>query len=351
MKPCKEKQSFKGVHCLKLLVYSFKRLFYFLPILVCLIAIGFFLFYLIPADPVRLIAGPYATQEQTEKVRQQYGLDKPLHVQFSKYLIRFFHGDLGTSIYTHRPVMEDLINRAPATLELGFASLMGSILLGIPVGVFVALRRNSWADHLCRAITIGGLAVASFWLGIMVQLYLGYYLDLFPIGGRITPGTLLKNLTGFYLIDALLTLNMKAFFDTLLHLVLPATTLGLPCFATIVRFTRGGVLDTLKSDCVLYERAMGLSRSVLVYKYILRSAITAPIVQIGLLIGYTIAGASVVEKVFAWPGVGNFAATSIIMFDYNAILGFTLWSGIAFCIGTLLADIALALVDPREVSR
>jgi peptide/nickel transport system permease protein len=336
---------------MKLLVYSFKRLFYFLPIMVSLIAIGFFLFYLIPADPVRLIAGPYATTDQIEKVREQYGLDKPLLIQFVRYLIRFFRGDLGTSIYTHRPVMEDLISRAPATLELGFVSLMGSILLGIPIGVFVALRRNSWADHLCRAITIGGLAVASFWLGIMLQLYLGYNLDIFPIGSRMTPGTPLKNLTGFYLLDSLLTFNMKAFLDALLHLILPATTLGLPCFATIVRFTRGGVLDALKSDYVLYERAMGLPRSVLVFKYILRNAIAAPIVQIGLLTGYTIAGAIVVEKVFAWPGVGNFAATSIIMFDYSAILGFTLWSGIAFCLGTLLADIALALVDPREVAR
>jgi len=336
---------------MKLLVYFFRRMLYFLPILVSLIAIGFFLFYLIPADPVRLIAGPYATPEQVEKVREQYGLDKPLHIQFFKYLMRFFQGDLGTSIYTHQPVMQDLIARAPATLELGFISLFGSILLGIPVGVFVALRRNSWADHLCRAITIGGLAVASFWLGILVQLYLGYRLDLFPIGGRIKPGIMLKSVTGFYLLDSLLTLNFRAFFDTLLHLTLPAITLGVPCFATIVRFTRGGVLDALKKDYVLYSRAMGLPRPVLVYKYILRNAIIAPIVQIGLLIGYTIAGAIVVEKVFAWPGVGNFAATSIIMFDYNAILGFTLWSGIAFCLGTLLADLALALVDPREVSR
>ncbi|MEW6264458.1 MAG: ABC transporter permease [Thermodesulfobacteriota bacterium] len=336
---------------MKLIVYSFKRLLYFLPILVSLIAIGFFLFYLIPADPVQLIAGPYATPEQIEKVREEYGLDKPLLIQFGRYLLRFLWGDLGTSIYTHRSIMEDLITRAPATLELGFVSLLGSILLGIPIGVLVALRRNSWADHICRAVTIGGLAVASFWLGIMFQLYFGYHLDLFPIGGRMSPGILLNQVTGFFLLDALLTLNMKAFFDILLHLILPAATLGLPCFATIVRFTRGGVLDALRSDYVIYERAMGLSRFVLVFKYILRNAITVPIVQIGLLIGYTIAGAIVVEKVFAWPGVGNFAATSIMMFDYNAILGFTVWSGIAFCLGTLLADIALAIVDPREASR
>lgn len=336
---------------MRLLVYSLKRLLYFVPILVSLMATGFFLFYLIPADPVRLIAGPYATPEQVEKVKEQYGLDQPLPLQFLKYLIRFFHGDLGTSIYTHQPVMKDLVTRAPATLELGFVSLISSILLGIPLGVFVAMRRNSWADHLCRAITIGGLAVASFWLGIMVQLYLGYRLDLFPIGGRITPGIPLRTITGLYLLDSLLTWNFKAFSNALLHLSLPAITLGIPCFATIVRFTRGGVLDALRSDYVLYERAMGLRRPLLVYKYILRNALTAPIVQIGLLIGYTISGAIVVEKVFAWPGVGNFAATSIIMFDYNAILGFTLWSGVAFCLGTLLADIALALVDPREASR
>jgi len=336
---------------MKWLVYALKRILYFIPILVSLIVIGFFLFYLIPADPVRLIAGPFATPQQVETLKQQYGFDKPLYVQFLRYLTRFFHGDLGLSIHTHRPVMMELIERAPATFELGLISLIGSILLGIPLGIFVALRRNNWVDHLFRAITIGGLAIASFWLGIMAQLYFGYHLDLLPIGGRITPGIPLKPITGLFLLDSLLGLNPRALFDSFKHLILPAITLGLPCFATIVRFTRGGVLDAMKSEYVLYEQAMGLPRPIRIYKYILRNALTAPVVQIGLLIGYTIAGAIVVEKVFAWPGVGNFAATSIIMFDYSAILGFTLWSGIAFCLGTLLSDIALALIDPREVSR
>jgi len=336
---------------MKLFKYFYKRLLYIIPILVGLVVIGFFLFYLIPADPVRLIAGPYADSVQIEKVKHQYGLDKPLYIQFSRYFIRFFKGDLGESIYTNRPVMQEIISRAPATLELGAMALSGAIVLGIFLGIFVGLRRDSWADHLFRAITIGGLAVASFWLAIMLQLYLGYNLDLFPIGGRITPGLAPKSITGFFLLDSLLTFNMKAFFDSFLHLVLPTITLALPCFSTIVRFVRGGVLDALQSEYVLYERAMGLSRRTLVYKYILRNAMTVPVVQIGLLLGYTIAGTIVVEKVFAWPGVGNFAATSIIMFDYNSILGVTIWSGIAFCLGTLLADIVLVLIDPREISK
>lgn len=336
---------------MKLITYFVKRIVYIIPILMGLIIIGFFLFYLIPADPVRLIAGPYATADQIEMVKQQYGLDQPLYVRFFRYLIRFFHGDLGKSIYTHRPVMQELASRSPATLELGAVSLSGAILFGILVGIFVALQRNSWVDHLFRAITIAGLAVATFWLAIMLQLYFGFNFDLFPIGGRITPGLEPKLITGFYLLDSLLTLNIKAFFDSLAHLVLPAITLALPCFATIVRFVRGGVLDALQSDYVLYERAMGLSQRTLVYKYVLRNAITVPIVQIGLLIGYTIAGTIVVEKVFAWPGVGNFAATSIVMFDYNAILGVTIFSGIAFCLGTLFADVLLALVDPREITK
>ena len=336
---------------MKLVTYIIERLLYILPIMVGLIVVAYFIFYLIPADPVRLIAGPYADSEQIEMVKKQYGLDQPLFVQFSKYLKRFFQGDLGVSIYTNRPVMQELISRSPATLELGAISLFGSIIVGIFTGIFVALRRDSFVDHLFRAITIGGLAVASFWLAIILQLYFGFELDLFPIGGRISPDFTPKHITGFYLVDSFLTLDKKAFFDAFLHLILPAITLGMPCFATIVRFVRGGVLDALQSEYVLYERAMGLPRKMLVYKYILRNAMTVPIIQIGLLLGYTIAGTIVVEKVFSWPGIGSFAASSIIMFDYNAILGVTIWSGIAFCLGTLLADIAIAFVDPREMSK
>jgi ABC-type dipeptide/oligopeptide/nickel transport system permease component len=323
---------------------------YVIPILMGLIIIGFFLFYLIPADPVRLIAGPYADSEQIQMVKKQYGLDAPVYLQFLRYTLRFFKGDLGVSVYTNRPVMQELVSRTPATLELAVISLFCAIVLGTFIGIFVALRRDGLADHLFRAITIGGFAVASFWLAILLQLYLGYELDLFPIGGRITPGMTPKHITGFYLFDSLITLNMKAFFSSIKHLALPAITLAVPCFATIVRFVRGGVLDALQSEYVLYERAMGLSRNVLVYKYILRNAITVPVVQIGLLLGYTLAGTLVVEKVFSWPGIGNFAASAIIMFDYNAVLGVTIWSGIAFCFGTLIADVVLALVDPREVS-
>jgi len=336
---------------MKLTIYIARRLIYVIPILVGLIIIGFFLFYLIPADPVRLIAGPYADSEQIQMVKKQYGLDAPLYLQFLRYVLRFFKGDLGVSVYTSRPVMQELVSRTPATLELAAISLFGAIILGTFIGIFVALRRDSWADHLFRAITIGGLAVASFWLAILLQLYLGYELDLFPIGGRITAGMTPKHITGFYLLDSLITLDMKAFLNSFKHLALPAITLALPCFATIVRFVRGGVLDALQSEYVLYERAMGLSRNTLIYKYILRNAMTVPVVQIGLLLGYTIAGTLVVEKVFSWPGIGNFAASSIIMFDYNAVLGVTIWSGIAFCFGTLIADVVLALVDPREVSK
>lgn len=334
---------------MKLLVYLIKRILYILPILIGLIIIGFLLFYLIPADPVRLIAGPYASPEQILKVKQEYGLDQPLYMQFVKYIVRFFQGDLGKSIYTNRPVLQELISRSAATLELGLISMFGASVLGVIVGIFVALRRNSFADHVFRAITIAGLAIASFWLAILLQLSMGYNLDIFPIGGRIAPGLSPKNITGFYLLDSLFTLNMQSFGNSLMHLILPAITLALPCFATIVRFVRGGVLDALQSDYVFYEKAMGLSHKILIYKYILRNAIIVPIVQIGLLIGYTIAGTIVVEKVFSWPGIGSFAATSIVMFDYNAVIGVTVWSGMAFCFGTLMADVALAFIDPREI--
>jgi peptide/nickel transport system permease protein len=296
---------------------------------------------------VALVAGETATPAQVEALRKQLGYDRPLPVQFVEYITRLVQGDMGTSIFTRRPIVEDLVHRLPATIELTLVAMAGSIFVGIPLGVLSAVWRNSFLDHALRVITVSGLAIASFWLGIMLQLLVAMRLGWTPLNGRLQ-GFPPRTITGFYLLDSVLTWDWATFGTAAQHLVLPAATLAFPALATLVRFTRAGVLDVMQSNFVLYERAMGLPRPVIVWKYILRSALTSTVTQIGLLFGILLAGAVVTEAVFDWPGIGTYAVNSILRSDYNAVMGFTVWAGAIFIVVNLLVDVALTLVDPRE---
>lgn len=333
-----------------LLLYSARRLLTLIPTLLGLVLLTFFLARVIPADPAALIAGEGASVQQVAELRQRYGLDQPLYVQLGQYLAQLATGHLGTSIYTGRPVLQDLRERFPATLELTVVSIGLATLLGVPCGLLSALRRNSWLDHSLRVCTTAGLAITGFWLAIMLQLFFSMDLDILPLGGRIGVQHL-HSVTGFYLLDAGLTLNGTAFLSALTHMAMPAMTLAYPAFATIVRFTRSGALDVLQRDFVLYEHAMGLPRWLITCKYLLRNALTSTVAQIGLLFGSLLAGAVVTEQVFDWPGLGLYAVEAIMKFDYQATLGITLWAGVAYSIANLLVDMAQALIDPRIVGR
>jgi ABC-type dipeptide/oligopeptide/nickel transport system permease component len=335
---------------MKLLAYLGQRLTTMIPTLIGLVILTFFLARVVPADPVALMAGEGATRAQIEELRQRYGFDQPLYVQLGIYLRLLDTGNLGTSMYTGRPVLEDLLERFPATLELTVVSITLATLLGVPLGVLSALRRNSWLDQLLRAFTTAGLAITGFWLGIMLQLFFSMYLDFLPLGGRIgVPEP--RHITGFFILDSLLTLNGPALVSSLYHIALPALTLVYPAFATITRFTRSGVLDVIQRDFILYEKAMGLPRFLIVFKYLLRNAVTSTVAQIGLLFGSLLAGAVVIERVYDWPGLGLYAVESIMNFDYQATLGITLWAGVAFSLANLLVDITQAIIDPRVVER
>lgn len=331
----------------KILLYALRRLLYAVPTILGLLVLTFFISRVIPADPAALVAGEMATPEQIEALRHQYGFDKPLYVQLGRYLGQLFRGDLGKSLYSGRRVLRDLIDRFPATLELTIAAMLISILAGIPLGIVAALKRNSLLDHGLRGFTVGGLAIATFWLGIMLQLLFSMWMGVAPLGGRIGVAPP-RGVTGLYIFDAMLTLNGAALLSAIQHITLPAMTLAFASFATIMRFTRSGVLDVMQRDFILYERAMGLPPRLVVYKYLLRNAVISTVTQIGLLFGLLLAGAVVVETVFDWPGLGLYAYQSIILSDYQAILGVTLWAGIVYVMVNLIVDIALSLIDPRK---
>ena len=331
-----------------MLRFVLRRAAMVVPSLFGLLLLTFMLIHLVPADPAAILAGDNATPAQVQEIRARFGLDRPLPVQFLAYLDRVMHLDFGESRYSHRPVAQDIALRLPATLELVFVSLTIATLVGIPLGTIAAVRHNRTADFVLRVLTVTATAVAAFWLAIMLQLLFAMDLHWLPLRGRL--GDDMRppmGITGFYLVDSLLTLRPDAFFDALRHIALPALTLSLGSIATIARLTRAGMLDALQRDFVQYARAIGIPRWPLIWIDVLRNAVTSAITQIGLLFGALIAGGVVVETIFDWPGIGSYAVTSIVSADDRAVLAVTLVIGLIYCVVNIVVDVVLGLIDPR----
>jgi peptide/nickel transport system permease protein len=334
---------------MRILALILQRVAWLVPTLAGLVAIVFFISRVIPADPVAKLAGETASRAQIELLRQKLGLDRPLMVQLVDYYRQLLSGDLGTSLFTTRPVWDDLFARLPATIELTIAAMIVAVVFGIPLGVIAALYRNRPVDHVLRIITVAGLAVASFWLALMLQLTFAMDLRWLPLQGRVT-GFPPPSISGFFVIDALLEGNFTRLTNVLAHLTLPALTLAFPALATVVRFTRAGVLETLQRSFVTYQRAMGIPSGLIVWKYVLRNSLISTVTQIGLLFGILLAGTVVIETVFQWPGIGAYAFEAILQSDYAAVMGFTIYAGAVFGVANLIVDIAHALLDPRRAA-
>lgn len=335
---------------LEILSYVIRRLGWAIPTIAGVILVVFSLSAIVPSDPAALLAGKAASSEMIQKIRERHGFNKPLYIQLFLYYKNIITGNLGESLYTHHEVSNDLLHKFPATMELALVSFVWAFLLAIPIGVISALKRNTWGDYVLRGVTISGISMASFWFAIVLQITFGWKLDLLPVHGRLT-GFPPVHITGFYLIDSLLTWNLGALLDALKHICLPAVCLGFPVFATLVRFSRAGMLDEIGKEDVLYLVSMGLSYNKILYKYVLRKALPATIAQTGLAVAYLIGGNLVIELVFNWPGIGNYTVTSILSFDYNAVLGCAVWLSIAYISANLLADITLRILDPRKLSQ
>src|SRR5271165_2325976 len=331
---------------MRLLAMVARRCVWMPPTLFGLVLLVFAISHVVPSDPARVMAGENAPPEQVEALRHQYGLDLPLPRQFVRYVGDVATGNMGTSLFTQRPVAEDLWARLPATFELALGAITLAVAIGVPLGVVAALSRNSLLDHVVRIVTVAGLAMAAFWLAILLQLLFSMWLGLTPVQGRIN-GWGPDPITGFFTIDAVLMGDWETLGQALRHLVLPMLTLALPAVATIVRFTRAGMINVMSSNFVFYQTAMGIPRRRIVWKYLLRAALIGTLTQIGLIFGNLIAGAVVVETVFDWPGLGSFAVNSILHSDYNAVMSFTVFTGVVFILTNLAVDIAQTLLDPR----
>ncbi|HET7037738.1 MAG TPA: ABC transporter permease [Thermomicrobiaceae bacterium] len=325
-----------------------RRLFFLVFVLIALSGVTFVLSHVVPSDPARMIAGPRASPEAVQKIRHDYGLDQPLGEQYIHYVTGVVQFNFGESLSSQRPVSQDLKQYLPATVELTLYAMIFAILVGVPLGVISATRRNSIIDGIGRVISVLGLSMPSFWLGLMLQYLLFAKLGLLPDGQRLPIGVSPPHtITTLYTVDALLTGNIGLFFTALRYLIMPAFVLGLGSMAIVTRMARAGMLEVLGQDYIRTAQSKGLASRVIIMRHALKNALLPTITVIGMQIGLLMGGAVLVEIIFSWPGIGRYAFQAIQTFDYNAVISVTLVIGFAYVLMNMLVDIAYVLMDPR----
>ncbi|MBV9829653.1 MAG: ABC transporter permease [Alphaproteobacteria bacterium] len=326
-----------------------RRLVSALPSVIGVIIVTFLLTRALPGDPAAYFAGPAATQQAIDEVRHQLGFDRSLPVQFVDYVKHLAQGDLGTSLSTGQPVIDELITRLPASAELTLLGLLLAVAVALPLGITAAMRPGSWVDHSCRIVATAGVSLPTFFTGLLL-VYIFYYLMGWapaPLGRLDVFYTAPPNWTGFYLIDSLIARDWETFTAALSQLALPAFTMALFSLAPLARVTRASMLAALGSEFIRTARASGLSRMRIVYVYAFRNAMLPVITTLGMVFSFLLGANVLVEKVFAWPGIGSYAIEALIASDYAPVQGFVLTMALLYVLLNLAIDLVYGLVDPR----
>jgi peptide/nickel transport system permease protein len=326
-----------------------RRLAGAVPNLVGVVVVTFLLTRALPGDPAAFFAGPSADDAAIAQVRTALGLDQPLVVQFGRYVQELFRGDLGNSLSTGQPVLTELATRLPASLELTLCGLLFAAAVAIPLGIMAATRPGSWIDHLCRVVTTAGVSLPTFFTGLLLAYVFYYLLGWAPSPiGRLDPlFSPPDHVTGFYLIDSLLMRDFELFRASLSQLVLPAATLGLFVMAPLARMTRASMLGVLSSDFIRTARASGLAPAKVLYGYAFRNALLPVVTTLGMVFSFLLGSNVLVEKVFAWPGIGSYAIEALVASDYAPVQGFVLTMATLYVLLNLAIDIAYGVIDPR----
>ncbi len=326
-----------------------RRLLGALPNLLGVMVISFLLTRALPGDPAAYFAGGAATQEAVEQVRRALGLDRPMPEQFLRYVADIARGDFGISLTTGQPVLQELIARLPASLEMVLLALVLSCAVAIPLGVMAATRPGSWIDQLCRLITTMGVSLPTFFTGLLLAYVFYFLLGWAPAPlGRLDPVfSPPPAVTGLYMIDAALARDAALWWASLRQLMLPVLTMAVFVLAPIARMTRASMLQVLSADFVRTARASGLSSSTVLVRYALRNALLPVVTTLGMVFGFMLGSSVVVEKVFGWPGVGSYAIDALTASDYAPVQGFVLAMGVLFVLLNLLVDVLYTLIDPR----
>ncbi len=332
------------------LVYVGRRLLLTVPLLVGVTLLTFVISHLVPADPLGIVLSERAMAhpEIVRAYRARWGLDRSLPEQYWLYLRGLLRGDLGMSIASQRPVADDLAQFLPATLELALGAMLVTIALGPPLGILAALRRNRWADHVIRVVSLLGISVPIFWLGLLALNLFYFRLNWLPGPGRLSPTlTPPPVVTGLLTVDSLLHGDWPAFWSSFQHLVLPSLVLGSYTLGTISRMTRASLLEVLSQDYIRTARAKGLGEETVVLVHALKNALIPTVTVTGLAFGNLMAGAVMTETIFAWPGLGRYAVTAASTLDFPAIMGVTLVIAIVYVGVNLVVDLLYGLLDPR----
>ncbi len=330
-----------------MLRFVVRRLLLLVPILVGLSILVFLWIRALPGTPALALLGERATPTTIAQIERQYGLDRPIHIQYWRYMQNVTRGDLGDSIVSRRPVAEELKERFPATIELALAAMVFSIAVGIPLGFVAAKKYGGVVDHASLVASLIGISIPIFFLAIILKFVFAVKLGWLPTVGRVSVLIDLEHPTNFYVLDALLTGNWEAFVDVGKHLVLPAVALGSIPLAVVARITRAAVLDVQNEDYVRTARAKGVAPLIVDRRHIFRNAMLPISTIIGLQTGLLLSGAVLTETVFAWPGMGTWLVDAIDARNFPVIQGGVLFVSVVFVLVNLVVDISYAVINPR----
>lgn len=327
--------------------YIITRTLMVIPTVLILLTLVFFIMRILPGDPISAMVGQKVPEEVLERMREEAGLNEPLAVQYIDYLKGVFTGDLGNSmIWGRRPVVEEIMDRFPATLELTIFGFTISVLLGVLTGSIAAFRRGSKVDAGMRVYSVVAYTLFIPWFGMLLQMLFGVYMKVLPIGGRITPGLAPEHITGLYVLDSILTLNFESLKASLLHLFLPSLTLGIVLSGAYTRILRNNLIDVLSQDFITAYRARGV-RERKVIRHAMKNAFIPVVTLMGLQFAILLAGAVLTESTFSWPGMGTFLLERIEYRDYNSVQGAIVFYAVFVALISLVVDVIYALLDPR----
>lgn len=314
-----------------------------------IVVVVFFIVRVVPGDAASVRAGPYATQERIDQIADRYGLNDPIPEQFADYMAGVVTGDLGVSIRTDQPVMGELLDRLPASLELAVYSVVLATLIGVPFGVVAAARRGTWVDNLARVFAVVGSSMALFWLGLLLIFFFAFRLGWFPGPvDRLAVGTAPPpTYTGFYTVDALISGRFSIAWEAARYLALPVFTLGFVLAAPILKMVRAATIEALDSDFVRTAKAVGVPRRRVLFVDGFRNALIPVATTIGIVFGFMLGGNIIVEFLFSWPGVGRYAFDAISTRDLEALQGFVIMVGVLYVILNVVIDVVYAIIDPR----
>ena len=327
--------------------YLVQRLAGTIPVLLLISLLVFILIHAAPGDPTLMLLGEETNAAAVAKAKEHWGLDRPLYVQYFKFIASAAAGEFGKSFKYGEPVASVIKTRLPATIELAFFSIIIATLLAIPLGVIAGSKPNSWMDNLGTSFGLFGISMPSFWLGIMLILLLAGILNILPTSGRSTYGVAGPEITGFYLLDSVIQKNWAAVWDGLTHVFMPALALGMNMLGILMRVTRSAVLEVMNEEYVITARAKGLAEKNVIWRHVTSNALIPVITVVGLELGTLLSGSIIVETVFAWPGSGSLLITALNARDYPLVTGLVMTYTVAFVAINLIIDGLYAIIDPR----